>query len=80
MEKETAKEFDVVGFIIEFESGGVSDETLIEGFQHLINNGMAWTLQGFYGRTANSLIEQGYCKPAGEWTPEDAITHYKEQT
>lgn len=56
-----AKEFNVVGFIMDFEAGELSDEAIIEGFQHLIDSGIVWTLQGFYGRTAQILIEAGYC-------------------
>jgi hypothetical protein len=33
----------------------------IQAWQHLIDTGMAWTLQGSFGRTAMDLIEQGYC-------------------
>jgi len=56
-----AKKWDELGFIMDFEGGTVTDEQLIEGFQHLINNGHAWSLQGFYGRTAKALIDAGYC-------------------
>ena len=50
-----------VGKIIEYESGEMSDDDTINFFQELIDNGMAWELQGHYGRTAQALIEQGYC-------------------
>ncbi len=55
------KKFDTAGFIMDFEGGECSNERLIEGFQELIDTGMVWKLQGMYGRTANALIERGYC-------------------
>lgn len=56
-----AEHFDTVGFIIDFEGGELSEDRLVDGFQHLIDNGMAWQLQGCYGRTAQSLIDAGLC-------------------
>ena len=53
---------DLVGEIIEYESGEMSEEDMIVFFQKLIDNGMAWTLQGHYGRTATALIERGLCE------------------
>jgi len=53
------EKFDEVGAIIAFESGELNEEGVIELFQHLVNNGHAWQLQGFYGRTARHLIDQG---------------------
>jgi len=38
-----------------------SEEELISAWQHLIDTGLAWTLQGWFGRTANSLITEGIC-------------------
>ena len=38
----------------------------IQAWQHLIDTGACWTLQGFYGRTARDLIEQGICKAPNE--------------
>ena len=37
------------------------EEDVIDAFQFLINSGAAWTLQGFYGRNAAALLEQGLC-------------------
>jgi len=52
---------DDLDFIIAYEGGEITDEDLITGFQSLINSGLAWTLQGHYGRTAAALIQAGYC-------------------
>lgn len=60
----TPGEFNVVVFIMKYEGGDVTEDELIEGFQHLIDTGHAWTLQGHYGRTAAALIEMGVCTPA----------------
>ena len=38
-----------------------SEEKQIEAWQHLIDTGLAWSLQGWFGRTAQTLIEQGVC-------------------
>ena len=33
----------------------------VEAWQLLIDTGMAWQLQGWFGRQANNLIEKGIC-------------------
>lgn len=41
-------------------------EQQIEAWQHLIDTGLCWSLQGRFGRKANELIEAGICSaPAG---------------
>ena len=41
-----------------------SEEQVLEAWQYLVDTGLAWTLQGSFGRTAQSLIDQGYINAA----------------
>lgn len=51
---------DLLQRIIDFEQGEMeSEDEVLDFFQDLINTGMAWRLQGSYGRMAASLIDQG---------------------
>ena len=36
-----------------------NEQQQIEAWQHLINSGLAWSLQGCFGRTAQELIKNG---------------------
>jgi hypothetical protein len=56
--------FDSLDFIMAYENGELGEEEIVDGFQCLIDNGMAWSLQGSYGRMATALIERGYCERA----------------
>tara|TARA_R110002126_G_scaffold262625_1_gene405522 strand:- start:78 stop:329 length:252 start_codon:yes stop_codon:yes gene_type:complete len=47
--------------IAEGEQEPESDEQYIQAWQHLIDTGLAWTLQGFFGRTASAMIQNGVC-------------------
>jgi hypothetical protein len=50
--------FDAVGIaegFIETEN----EEQVIEAWQHLHDTGLAYQLQGFFGRTCRDLLEQG---------------------
>ena len=44
---------DIVTEIIAFEAGELDNQGVIELFSKLISSGMAWTLQGSYGRAAH---------------------------
>ena len=57
-------EANLVDKIIAFEAGDMnSEEEVADFFQHLIDTGIVWQLQGSYIRAAQNLIEGGYCKP-----------------
>ena len=60
--------FDAVG-IAEGWIDAESEEQVIEAWQLLIDTGLAWRLQGWFGRTAAALIEQGICQPADPERP-----------
>ena len=50
-------DYMAVGLAEGFEEG--TEEQVIEAWQHLHDTGLAYKLQGWFGRTAQSLIEQG---------------------
>lgn len=52
---------DIVDAIMDIECGGITEERLIECYQHLIDTGVVWELQGSHGRMATHLIMEGYC-------------------
>ena len=57
---------DVVGLIIEYESGLLSDKQILNLFACLIRSGTVWSLQGHYGRTASALIQDGWISQTGK--------------
>ena len=56
-----AQPYDVIGAIEAYEFGLLDDDETVILFQSLIDSGLAWQLQGSYGRTAVALIEDGLC-------------------
>lgn len=50
---------DQVGQIIAYESGELDDQETAHLFQYLVDTGLAWSLQGHYGREAARRIEAG---------------------
>jgi len=55
----------LVNNIIAYESGELTNQEVVYLFAELVKSGMAWTLQGHYGRTASALIEAGYIDREG---------------
>lgn len=58
------KKYDYVAAIIDYEDGKLDEAGVLELLQYLVDTGLAWNLQGSYGRAAASLLEQGLIKPA----------------
>lgn len=57
--------FDAVGIAEGFIEAD-SEDQVIEAWQLLIDTGLAWKLQGWFGRTASQLIGQGICREPHE--------------
>lgn len=55
----------VEGFHTDPDVEDPNDEDLIlEAWQHLIDTGLCWQLQGWFGRTAQRFIDAGICMKA----------------
>jgi hypothetical protein len=48
--------------LIAYERDELDANETVKLFQTLIDSGLAWNLQGHYGRTAHALIEAELCK------------------
>ena len=52
--------------VMNVENGDCDEETYIASMQNLINTGIVWRLQGFFGRRAVEMIQDGTCT-APDW-------------
>jgi hypothetical protein len=50
---------DLTPAIIAYEAGELDEYDTVELFKQLVATGLAWRLQGHYGRTAAALINAG---------------------
>lgn len=54
-----------VNALIAYENDELTDQEVIELFSSLVKSGLAWQLQGAYGRMARALINGGYLAEDG---------------
>ena len=66
-EAEQAEDFDALSFIVGYEAGELSEPEVIDGFQHLLDTGLVWQLQGSYGKTATAYLEAGLIHYNDRW-------------
>lgn len=55
--------YDPLDDMMEFENGTLDEDGIRRLFQHLVDTGMAWSLQGFYGRAAHEMLRAGIIEP-----------------
>ena len=52
--------------LMDYESGLLCEDEIVDMFTRLVASGQAWQLQGSYGRTARNLIECGHIQLTGK--------------
>jgi hypothetical protein len=62
----------LVDRLIAYEEGQLNEDEEIALFQHLIDTGTCWQLQGHYHRVAATLIEAGLIKRP-EWAEDSNL-------
>lgn len=61
-DKYTFTNYDAIG-ICEGYIEEYNEEKIIAAWQHLVDTGLAWSLQGWFGRQAAIMIDEGIIKP-----------------
>lgn len=64
-DENTMTPFDAMAIIEGFDGQEHDQQEWLAAWQYLIDTGIVWQLQGWYGRTARDLIEAGEVTPAG---------------
>lgn len=69
-----------ISAIIAYEQGDLNEDQTIALFQELVDTGMAWRLQGHYGRTAYAMVDAGLVtlpghSPSVDFSSENTCGH-----
>jgi len=57
-----------------FEQGTPAEQK--RAWQFLVDTGLAWRLQGWFGRNASSMLEAGFLKPPKKKTKANTTDYY----
>lgn len=52
--------YTACAIVEDFDGESHTEEEILAAWQYLVDTGLAWKLQGWYGRTAVRLIEAGW--------------------
>lgn len=66
----------IADVIIDYEMGLLSGDEITHLFQKLVNSGLAWKLEGHYGRLARKLLDMKMIKPPKKLTKYNAYDAY----
>ncbi len=72
-EEEGDQNMDMTERIIAWENDELDFHETCELFQELVDSGLAWQLQGSYGRFADNLIRSGFIRDARRELAEEAL-------
>jgi hypothetical protein len=66
VDAETTKRLNLVDRIMHYEAGDMDPEEITDLFQDLLDTGLAYSLQGSYGRKAAELLKAGHITRKGQ--------------
>lgn len=64
--------YDACAIAEGFDGEEHTEEETLAAWQYLVDTGLAWSLQGWYGRTAMDLINNGLINPPAKQEAQEA--------
>jgi len=58
------------------EGEGASEDEQLQAWQYLVDTGLCWKLQGWFGRTAKDLLDEGLLHKPKKKSPENSHDYY----
>jgi len=57
-----------IWYLEDAEAHNMTEEEVIANWQHFVDNGLVWKMQGWYGRNAQAMLDAGILKYPKEKT------------